>query len=156
MVGNAAEIKSLNIGPQRLTKLKIKTFIVAALVIVALVIVVGSFTLAVFRDALFDLYTKRLDAWVSSGGDVKTGQTEVVETCGKLVLSQAGAFERMQLLTFYRAEFDFRVDVCLKMTANRLYKQPEFEKPEMVAMICDDPRPYHELFRRLCQRSGLR
>jgi hypothetical protein len=123
---------------------------------VALVIVIISFAQAVFRDSFFDLYTKRLDAWVSTGGDIKTVQSEVLETCGKLVLTQAGAFERIQLLTFYRDEFDFRVDVCLKMTANRLYKQPEFEKPEMVTMICDDPRPYHELFNRLCRRSGLR
>jgi hypothetical protein len=130
--------------------------LVALVAIVALVMVVSSVALAVFRDGLFDLYTKRLDAWVSSGGDVKTVQSDVLETCGKLVLSQAGGFEWIQLLTFYRDEFDFRVDVCLKVTANRLYKQPEFEKPEMVTMICDDPRPYHELFKRLCRRSGLR
>jgi hypothetical protein len=137
-------------------KPKIKTLLVALLATVAVVIIVVSFTLAVFRDSLFDLYTKRLDAWVSAGGDIKTVESQVLETCGKLVLTQARAFERIQLLIFYRDEFDFRVDVCMKMTANRLYKQPEFEKPEMVTMICDDPRPYHELFKRLCQRSGLR
>jgi hypothetical protein len=135
---------------------KIKTLLVALAATVAVVILVVSLALAVFRDGFFDLYMKRLDAWVGAGGDVKTVQSQVVETCGKLILTQAGAFERIQLLTFYRDEFDFRVDVCLKMTANRLYKQPEFEKPEMVTMICDDPRPYHELFKRLCQRSSLR
>ncbi len=82
-------------------------------------------------------------------------QSELVELCGRLVLTQAGSFERLELLTFYRDEFDFRVDVCVKITANRLYKQPEFEKPEMVALICDDTHSYHELFRRLCAHAGL-
>jgi hypothetical protein len=113
-------------------------------------------TLAVFRDSLFDLYMRRLDSWASIGGDARTVQSELVETCGRLVLTQAGGFERMEFLTFARDEFDFRVDVCVKITANRLYKQPEFEKPEIVMLICDDPRPTHELFRRLCYRSGLR
>jgi hypothetical protein len=103
---------------------------------VDLVIIMVSFTLAVFQASLFYPYVKRLDASVSSGADIKTVQSEVPERLGKLVLTQAGAFERIQVLTFFRDEFDFRVDVCLKMTANRLYKQPEFEKPEMVTTIC--------------------
>jgi hypothetical protein len=139
-----------------LKKPKIKTLLVALVATVAVVILVVSVVFAVFRDGFFNLYMKRLDAWVSAGGDVKTVESQVLETCGRLILTQAGAFERIQLLTFYRDEFDFRVDVCLKMTANRLYKQPEFDKPEIVTMICDDPLPYHELFKRLCQRSGLR
>ncbi len=72
-----------------------------------------------------------------------------------LVWTQAGAFERLELMTIYRDEFDFRVDVCTKMTVNRVYKQPEFENPEMVNTICADINPYHELFLRLCSRSGL-
>jgi hypothetical protein len=108
------------------------------------------------RDGYYKYYTSRLDDWVAKGGDAHTVQTQVVETCGKLIMSQAGIVERFQLVTFYRDEFDFRVDVCTKMTANRIYKQPEFEKPEVVAMICDDPHPFHELFGRLCRRSGLR
>jgi hypothetical protein len=126
--------------------------------LVLITVTVGIFFLAVsaFRDKLFDLYMHRLDTWVSNGGNLKTIQSEVVENCGQLILSQVGFVEDVQLSTFYRDEFDFRVDVCAKMTVNRLYKPPEFEKPEIVDTICDDKNPYHELFRRLCRRSGLR
>jgi len=128
---------------------------ILATAVLACVIVI-SLGMAAARERLFDLYMQRLDAWISAGGDIKTVQAEVVETCGKLILTQARWFERMQLMTFYRDELDFRVDVCTKLAANRLYPQPEFQKPELVTMICDDPNPYHELFRRLCRRSGLR
>jgi hypothetical protein len=130
----------------------VSSLVVATLALIILV----TLALSVFRDRLFDLYMRKLDMWVSAGGDVTTVQSEVVETCGKMVLTQAGGFERMQLLTFYRDELDFRVDVCTKMTVNRLYVQPEFQKPILVAKICDNSDPYHELFRRLCVRSGLR
>lgn len=126
------------------------------IILFCLLFVAYSGSMSIFRERLFDYYTQQLDDWVSSGGDVGVVQSQVIANCGKLVISQAGVFERLQLVTFYRDEFDFRVDVCLKMTVNRLYKQPEFEKPELVHMICDDPLPYHELFRRLCRRSGLR
>ena len=130
----------------------IATGVIAALALILLI----TLALAAFRDRLFDLYVGRLDTWVNAGGNVATLQFQVVETCGKLILTQAAWFERIQLLTFYRSELDFRVDVCAKMTVNRVYKQPEFEKPEMVTKICDDPRPYHDLFQRLCRRSFLR
>ena len=68
-------------------KPKIKPFLVGLVTTVDLVIIMVSFTLTVFRDSLFDLYAKRLDAWVSSGADIKTVQSEVPETCGKLVLN---------------------------------------------------------------------
>jgi hypothetical protein len=111
--------------------------IIAGLIVTALaVVILFTVAFAVLRDHLYNLYVHRLDTWVSSGGDAKTVQSELVEPCGKLVLTQAGSFERLELLTFYRDEFDFRVDVCVKITANRLYKQPEFEKPEMAALIC--------------------
>jgi hypothetical protein len=59
-------------------------------------------------------------------------------------------------MTYLRDELDFRVDVCTKMTANRVYKQPEFEKPEIVKMICWDTNRYHRVFVRLCEHDGLR
>jgi hypothetical protein len=135
--------------------------IIAASAILLIVLVVAltafaSTVLAFSRDKLFNLYMSRLDAWVHDGGKVDAIQSQVVESCGKLIVTQAGAWERLQLLTFYRDEFDFRADVCTKMTTNRLYKQPEFEKPEIVKMICDNTDWYHEIFRRLCRRSGLR
>jgi hypothetical protein len=126
------------------------------LLLIAALVIGYALLMSVFRDRLFDLYTRRLDTWVSAGGDAQTVQAQIVENCGKLVMSQPGMIEQFQLMTFYRDEFDFRVDVCVKLTANRVNKQPEFEKPETVALICDDPHPYHELFRRLCRKSGLR
>jgi hypothetical protein len=60
----------------------------------------------------------RLDDWVSNGGNVKTIQAE---DCGKLILTQASVVELLELLIFHRDEFDFRVDVCTKMTVNRAY-----------------------------------
>jgi len=71
-------------------------------------------------------------------------------------MTEAGWLERIQLSTFLRDELDFRVDVCTKMTANRVYKQPEFENPEGVKMICWDTHPYHRVFVRLCEHDGLR
>jgi hypothetical protein len=136
--------------------MKFRTAIAALALLAAVSFVASMLVLSVFRDRLFDLYTHRLDDWVSSDGKVATIQSAVVENCGKLVLTQAGVFERLQLLTFDRDEFDFRVDICTKMTVNRLYKQPEFDKPEMVSKICDNENAYYELFRRLCSRSGLR
>jgi hypothetical protein len=87
--------------------------------------------------------------------DPKTIQT-IAENCGQLVMTEAGWFERIQLMTYLRDEFDFRVDVCAKMTANRVYKQPQFEDAELVKMICWDTHPYHRVFVRLCQHAGLR
>jgi hypothetical protein len=133
-----------------------RRIIVAILSLATFLLVGGTLFLSIIRDRLFDLNMGKLDSWVKSGGTVDTVQSKVVETCGNLVLGQAGAIERLQLLTFYGDELDFRIDVCVKMTVNRLYKQPEFEKPELVNMICDDPKPFHELFPRLCSRSGLR
>ncbi len=129
-------------------RIAITTVIIAAGLCVALLFVTTS-----WRDKRFNFYTHRLDAWVNGGGTVADVQSQVIENCGKLVISQAGIIEAARLATIDHDELDFRVDVCMKMTVNRVYKQPEFEKPEIVAMICDGS---HELFRRLCQRSGLR
>jgi hypothetical protein len=136
--------------------MSVRRIFVVVLSLIAASLVLWSIIHYLYRDRFFDLYTRRLDAWVSNGGNVQTLQSQVVESCGKLVISQPSPFEQMQLMTFYRDEFDFRVDVCTKMTVNRIYKQPEFEKPDMMVSICDDPHSYHELFRRLCRRSGLR
>jgi len=130
--------------------------IFGALVGVLVVSFIGfNVAIAAFRDRLFDLNVHRLDAWVEAGADPKAIQT-VVENCGQLVMAQAGWFERIQLATYLRDELDFRVDVCTKMTANRVYKQPEFDNPEAVKMICWDTHPYHRVFVRLCEHAGLR
>lgn len=133
-----------------------RRIIVAIVFFAAVAFIVTSVALAVFRDKLFDFYMQRLDGWVEAGGDPQTVEAVVIESCGRLVMSQAGWFERVQLATTYRDEYAFRLDVCTKMTVNRLYKQPELEEPELVRMICGDTHPYHELLVRLCKHDGLR
>jgi hypothetical protein len=71
----------------------------------------------------------------------------VVETCGKLVMLTTDTLEKIALATTQREEFHFRVDVCTKMTVNRVYPQPEFEKKEIIVMICDESKVM--LFRKL-------
>ena len=135
--------------------MKLLPRIFGALVGVLVVSFIGfNVAIAAFRDRLFDLNVHRLDAWVAKP-DPKAVQT-VVENCGQLVMAQAGWFERIQLMTYLRDELDFRVDVCTKITANRVSKQPEFDNPEIVKMICWDPHPYHRVFVRLCEHAGLR
>ncbi len=98
-------------------------------------------------------YLSTLDSWVNRGGPVDEVQTSVVYTCSKLVLLTAENSERVAFMTTQRKEYDFRVDVCLKITANRVYPQPEFEKKEFVKMICVDSNI--SLFDKLCLQSGL-
>lgn len=86
-------------------------------------------------------------------GPINNVQSDVVASCGKLVLTQATPIELARLLTIDRSDFDFRVDVCTKMTVNRVYKQSIFENVNLVAKTCDGK---DELFPRLCARSGLR
>jgi hypothetical protein len=130
--------------------------VVIAVAIIAVVFIAGTLLISALRDSFFNLNMEKLDSWVKNGGSTNTLTEDLAAPCSNLVLSQAGPLERLELLFIFRDELDFRIDVCAKMTANRLYKQPEFEKPEIVNMICDDPKPFHELFRRLCRRSGLR
>lgn len=106
------------------------------------------------KQKVEDKYFETLDGWVRRGGPVAEVQDTVVGTCGKLVSLMASMGENIALTTFQRDEYHFRTDVCVKMTANRASPQPEFEKPEMVEMICDKSKL--ELFVKLCKRSGLR
>jgi hypothetical protein len=114
-----------------------------------------SIVMAIIRDGLFDIGMEHLDSWVANGANLKTLQSQVVEPCGNIIITQAGWFERLELMTIYRSEFDIRVAVCTKMTVNRRYPQPEFKNAKLEYLICDDPNPYHEVLRHLCQRSGL-
>lgn len=104
--------------------------------------------LPVLAEKLEKRYFDRLDSWVSRGGPKEEAQTQVVETCGKLVMLDATAWQKITFTTTEREEFHFRVDVCLKVAANRVYPQPPLQKPEMVKMICNSPIV---LFRKLCK-----
>lgn len=106
------------------------------------------------KNKLEENYFSTLDDWVKRGGRVDEVQNVVVKTCGKLVMLEASVSEKMALTTTKRDEFDFRVDVCTKMTVNRVHPQPEFERKEIVKQICDDTKV--TLFKKMCRRSGLR
>jgi len=81
-------------------------------------------------------------------------QDTVVQTCGKLVMLTVSNSEKVALSTTQREEFHYRVDVCTKMTINRVHPQPEFEKKEIIRVICDEIKV--NLFKKLCKRYGLR
>lgn len=103
---------------------------------------------------LIDRYFKALDQWVAGGGTLGQIQSEVVENCGKLVMLHATEAEQTSFMTTQRDEFDFRVDVCTKITVNRVHPQPEFDNPKITTMICDESQL--ALFKKLCWKSGLR
>lgn len=104
--------------------------------------------------ALEEKYLATLDTWVTRGGRVEDVQGTVVKACGKLVMLNATPGERVRLATIDREDLRFRVAVCTKMTVNRVHPQPEFQKREMVSMVCDPGGL--ALFLKLCARSGLR
>ena len=87
---------------------------------------------------LEDKYFRTLNSWVERRGPIEEVQGTVVATCGKLVMLNAGPAERARLSTTDREEFHFRVDVCTKMTVNRVHPQPEFEKRDLVFRICNN------------------
>jgi hypothetical protein len=99
-------------------------------------------------------YFDTLDNWVSRGGPKDEIQETVIGTCGKLVMTTVDAVEKAKLTTTEREEFHFRVDVCSKMTVNRVYPQSQLQNPDTVRMICDEGSV--EVFKKLCKRSGLR
>jgi len=105
-------------------------------------------------EQLEEKYFQTLDGWVKKGGPIKELQDTVVKTCGKLVMLTASTPEKVALSTTKRADFHHRVDVCTKMTVNRVHPQPEFEKKEIVRMICDESE--EDLFKKLCRRYGFR
>lgn len=101
-----------------------------------------------------DQYFLTLDKWVESGGPTNEIQNTVVNTCGKLVMITSSNMERVSLSTTQRDEFNGRVDVCVKITVNRVYPQDDFKNKEIVEMICD--KSDVSLFKNMCKRYGLR
>ena len=66
----------------------------------------------------------------------------------------ASTTERVALTTTRREDFHFRVDVCTKITVNRVHPQPEFEKKQTTVIICDQSQV--ALFKKLCKWGKLR
>ena len=105
-------------------------------------------------EQLEEKYFQTLDKWVEHGGPVDEVQDTVVKTCGRLVMLTASNAEKASLSITERDEFHHRVDVCTKMTVNRVYPQPEFKKKEIIKIICDESNI--NLFTKLCKRYGFR
>jgi hypothetical protein len=105
-------------------------------------------------DKLENNYYAVLDEWVKRGGKVQEYQNDVLDTCGKLVMTVASASEALTFATTQSEEFDFRVNVCAKTTVHRVHRQAELDDQELVREICEDTQS--SLFRNLCRRSGLR
>ena len=105
-------------------------------------------------EQLEEKYFQTLDGWVKRGGPMNELQDTVVKTCGKLVMLTASNSEKVSLSTTQKDEFHHRVDVCTKMTVNRVHPQPEFEKKEIIRTFCDESK--ENLFKKLCKRYGFR
>lgn len=103
--------------------------------------------------ALEHKYLATLSSWVARGGPIAEVQDTIVGTCGKLIMVTASAAERTALTTTDRSEFDMRVDVCTKMTVNRVHPQPEFRDTAIVNAICI--RSGVAAYDILCKQSSL-
>lgn len=108
----------------------------------------------IIRGNLEHKYFSVLDDWVQRGGKAQEYQSDVLETCGKLVLASGTISEALMLPTIQREEFDFRANVCAKTTVHRVHRQSELNDQELVREICDDA--IVPMLGKLCQRSGLR
>src|SRR3954453_18373134 len=88
-------------------------------------------------EKMQELYLNRLDAWVAAGGDTNKIQNEVLESCGRMMYLRdpsLGTATTKEL----RESLDMRIDVCAKITVHRVHPQPEFSKPEIVRIVCED------------------
>lgn len=95
-------------------------------------------------------YWSDLDAIVDGSGS-NSSFAEVLlkkrlEICGKLALVYRND------VSFKREDFDFDVDVCMKATAHRRVKQPEFSNPSIISRICYGNNDFHS---ELCKRANI-
>jgi hypothetical protein len=106
-------------------------------------------------EKMQDLYLKRLDAWVAAGGDVNKIQSDVLESCGRMMYLRdpsLGTATSKEL----KDSLDMRIDVCAKITVHRAHPQPEFSKPEIVRIVCQDMVKNEPVIARLCEKAGLK
>jgi hypothetical protein len=147
-------------------------------VVLVFILIIVAYFVACWRLEAF--YLKTLDDWVErwvvlmERGDhmddvnkaILGGQFEddvnnvLVPTCGELVIATALVQDYIGFLrdsprSYWRpgGSYPFRVDICAKVTANRVGKQPDIN-PATVHLICDESRI--ALFATLCKRGGLR
>ncbi|MDO8838231.1 MAG: hypothetical protein Q7V31_04830 [Parvibaculum sp.] len=105
------------------------------------------------NNEISDEYLSQLDLWVDQGGEINEIQTELVEPCGKLVMAKGSTADRAAYISTRQEDFHMMVDICVKLTVHRVYPQPEFENPKIVATICGAK---DELLTNLCDRSSLK
>lgn len=138
-------------GQAREKNVRLRWIIRIAAGLVALVIMI----FYVLSPAYEKLYLARLDDWAKRGAPVAEVNTTVVPSCGKLVLATAGFGETPGLLLWNRAEFAFRVDVCVKAAVNKTYPQPEFKNKKIIQTLCSsDNRTLNVITQHfgICQR----
>ena len=113
-------------------------------------LLVCSFVVPVYAQE--ETYFARLDEWVGRGAPAEDVES-VNETCQRLVVLHATTLEKLRFMTVDREEAQFRIDICVKLTAHRAHSQPEFSNPEVVTIVCGSD--VSALFRKLCNRTGL-
>lgn len=130
----------------------------AATTVIAVGIGTADLLISLASERLSNKQIAALDFWAARPAaktfdDVlPTVNAEVMPACGELAFAQATALERLWLITFGRDELDFRVDVCVKMTVNRNYPQPEFLDTALVGQICGGKT---RIFERICKHNGF-
>jgi len=101
------------------------------------------------------LYLQKLDKWVSDGGDVNSVQEQVITNCGKLFYMHVDPERIPNLSVDAREGYDQLIDICSKITVNRVHPQPEFEDPKTVKLVCIDIAADHPVIGKLCQKANL-
>jgi hypothetical protein len=71
--------------------------LIADATIVALLFVGIALPTIIFRSHIYNMYLGKLDRWVADGGPVQSIEAEIVEPCGKIVLTQYGVWEVISL-----------------------------------------------------------
>lgn len=102
---------------------------------------------------LEESYFKKFDAWVAAGGKVETIEAEVGQTCGKLIFMNSSPTEYARYTADKREDFDMYMDMCIKITVNRVHKQDFSANQKMVDAACKYSLP---IIAKVCDRAGLK
>ena len=106
-----------------------------------------------------------IDNWIAlakerpeSEESFRSAKFEIVENvqvpCGKILMLSSSAWERAGYIAWNRNDWDLRADICVQMTAHRLWPQPFISDPDN-AKVIQDTCKMGEMWRRLCDRAGL-
>ncbi len=131
-------------------------WIIGGIVLVG--VIFGLLTLTLFHTEPFastaeEMYFQTLDEWVRRKGAIEEVNTVIAPTCGRLVSLLSTMTENVGFLSIRRDDWDFRLDVCVQMTVNRVYPQPFLQKPEVIEVTCH--KNNGRFFTTMCRRSGF-